>query len=111
MIDIEELVDSDKRLVIDLIPRKDLFDFIKTNSKYFSKDLIGIRIDKKSKVLQQKLPEIILKNLEQKDIPTLKFISTDITIQVEEINEYVKVKLDEDRILEEIFPSNNLANF
>ena len=53
MIDIRELQESDQRLSLELISKKEIFDFVKRNSNYFNKELMGIRLDKKSRLLQQ----------------------------------------------------------
>lgn len=108
MIDIEELNDIDRKKILDFISKKDLFEFIKKHSKYYSKDLIGIRIDKKSKVLQQRLPEIIIKKIEQKDIVTLKFISTNLRMQIEEINQYIKLRISNEKLVDNIIVNKEL---
>ena len=106
MIDIEELDNGDKQILLELIPKKDLFDFIKNNNKFFSKELYGIRIDKKSKLLQQKLPEIILKSFLKGDMLTTKYIHIRIRELLEEFNSYVYFKLNKDKELLAYFEKN-----
>lgn len=104
MIDITKLQESDKKLVLELIPKKEIFEFIKRNSKYFNKELMGIRLDKKSKLLQQKIPEIMLKQFVKEDIIAINFISNRLKTQLYEINKYVEEHLEKDIL--SILPDN-----
>lgn len=110
MIDIEALQESDRKLVLNLIPKKKMFEFIKKFSKNFSKDLEGIWIDKKSKILNQRLPGMMLKNIEQGNILTIKFINTIINEQLDSINKYVKEELEKKTELSLIIHSNEMLD-
>lgn len=102
MIDIRELQESDQRLSLELISKKEIFDFVKRNSNYFNKELMGIRLDKKSRLLQQKLPEIILNQIKQDDKIAIKFISINLHKQLSDINAYLEKQLESDDSISEI---------
>lgn len=93
LIKLEDLDENEKMLMIEFLPKHEVIQFLKKNSKKFSKELAGVRLDKKSRLLEQRLPRTLLKAFEQEDKVTVSFIKKTIYIRLEEINQYIKLKL------------------
>lgn len=102
MIELENLDKDEKILMMEFLPVTEVIEFLEKNRKLFGNEFNGTYFKPKSKLLRKKIPNAFLKSIERGDSITSNFIKKVIGKKLEEINKYIKLKLDSTQDIKEI---------
>ena len=107
---IQEMSIEEKKKFIQILPKNKVLDYIKYNKKAIP-EVNGIRLDIRSEVLFNMIPNIILKRLEQGDKQTLAFVKVTLQQFIDGIYISIDEKMGTKNFVENVFKNKQEENY
>lgn len=108
---LDNLSDEEIHLLINIIPNNKLLQPIKKNPKEFKNETKGCRIDIKSKLLMDRLPNIYCDRIRRGDSNIINFIRRNITVEINVVNDHIAKKTLDKNFLNKMMLSNDIDKF
>ena len=108
---LDSLNDEELYVLIDIVPKGILLNFVKKNQKKFKNETRGLWLNLKSEITRDRLPKIYFSRIKKNDAIVIKFIEGSIRFIIDKVNNHIfKVTSDKD-FLEKAITDNNIDNF
>jgi len=107
----EKLNDDELLLLIDMIPKDILLDYIKKKQKKFKNETRGLRLDLKSSMLHKRMPRIYFNYIKRQDQNVIIFIKRCIEYYIKEVYKHIIKRTSDDKFLEKAISENNINDF
>ncbi|CAB1252929.1 conserved hypothetical protein [Clostridiaceae bacterium BL-3] len=113
MIEFEKLDKSEIRLMIEFfLPiTPGLIEFLKKKRKLFGNELDGADLKVNSLVLQKRIPNVFSNEIKRKNSVVINFVEKNVGGNLNEINQYIKLKFGSMQNIEKTIQSNREENY
>lgn len=106
----EELDLEEKKIAIELLPKYAIIEHLKKNSKRMP-EIKGHRLDIKSQQLLQRIPNILLRRVEQSDQMTIAFINETLDMKLIEVYTSIDEKVGRTDFIQNVFKNKEEENY
>lgn len=106
----EELDLEEKKIAIELLPKHEVIEYLKKNSKRMP-EVKGHRLDMKSQQLLQRIPGILLRRVEQSDQMTIVFINKTLDVKLKEVYTSIDEKVGKSDFIQNVFNNKEEENY
>ncbi|WP_352404955.1 coiled-coil domain-containing protein [Sporanaerobacter acetigenes] len=108
---LDKLNDEELYLLINIVPNERLLEPIKKHPKEFKDETKGCRIDVKSKMLMDRLPNIYFNRMKKHDINMINIVNTNVNFAISVVNRHIFEVTADKNFLEKTMSSDDINDF